>query len=154
MSIWGKIFPLDAPGHDDIANVGFIVGSRCIAVIDTGGSVRIGRELQARIVRRTSRPICYVIDTHVHVDHVLGNFAFKEDKPHFVGHAALADAMIRNRAYFMKEYGADFDAAPSADQIVGPDQTVDRELAGSGKPAAAPHRVADGAHRLRPDRVR
>lgn len=124
----GKNLPLDAPGHDDIANVGFIVGSSCVAVIDTGGSVRIGRELRAQILRRTSRPICYVIDTHVHVDHVLGNFAFKEDKPHFVGHAALVDAMTRNRAYFMKEYGADLEGTPRADQIVGPDLTVERGL--------------------------
>jgi quinoprotein relay system zinc metallohydrolase 2 len=124
----GKDLPLDAPGHDDIANIGFIVGSKCVAVIDTGGSVRIGRELRAAIRRRTPLPICYVIDTHVHVDHVLGNFAFKDDKPHFVGHPALADAMVRNRQYFMKEYGGDFDGSPSADQVVGPDQTVDREL--------------------------
>jgi quinoprotein relay system zinc metallohydrolase 2 len=124
----GKNLPLDAPGHDDIANIGFIVGSRCVAVIDTGGSVRIGRELRAQIRRRTPLPVCYVIDTHVHVDHVLGNFAFQDDKPHFVGHAALADAMNRNRQYFMKEYGGDFDGTPSADQVVGPDQLVDREL--------------------------
>jgi quinoprotein relay system zinc metallohydrolase 2 len=124
----GKDLPLDAPGHDDIANIGFIVGSNCVAVIDTGGSVRIGRELRAAIRRRTPLPICYVIDTHVHVDHVLGNFAFKDDKPHFVGHAALADAMLRNRQYFVKEYGGDLDAPPSPDQVIGPDQTVDREL--------------------------
>ena len=86
----GKNLPLDTPGHDDIANIGFIVGSGCVAVIDTGGSVQIGRELRDQILRRTSLPICYVIDTHVHVDHVLGNFAFTGDRPHFVGHAALA----------------------------------------------------------------
>jgi quinoprotein relay system zinc metallohydrolase 2 len=124
----GKDLPLDVPGHDDIANIGFIVGSNCVAVIDTGGSVRIGRALRASIRRRTALPICYVINTHVHVDHVLGNFAFKDDRPHFVGHAALADAVIRNRQYFMKEYAGDFDGPPGADQVVGPDQLVDREL--------------------------
>jgi quinoprotein relay system zinc metallohydrolase 2 len=120
----GRDLPLDAPGHDDIANIGFIVGSKCVAVIDTGGSVRIGRALEASIRRVTPLPICYVIDTHVHVDHVLGNFAFKDDRPHFVGHAALADAMARNREFFMKEYAADFDGAPGADQVVGPDQLI------------------------------
>jgi quinoprotein relay system zinc metallohydrolase 2 len=124
----GQDLPLDVPGHDDIANIGFVVGSNCVAVIDTGGSVRIGRALRAAVRSRTPLPICYVIDTHVHVDHVLGNFAFEGDKPHFVGHAALADAMVRNRRYFMKEYGGDFDGSPSPDQVVGPDQTVDGEL--------------------------
>src|SRR5450432_521465 len=38
----GRQLPLDAPGHDDIANIGFIVGKKCVAVIDTGGSVGIG----------------------------------------------------------------------------------------------------------------
>jgi glyoxylase-like metal-dependent hydrolase (beta-lactamase superfamily II) len=36
--------------------------------------------------------------------------------------------MIRNRPYFMKEYAGDFDAPPTAEQVVGPDQLVDREL--------------------------
>jgi len=124
----GRDLPLDAPGHDDIANIGFVVGSKCVAVIDTGGSVRIGRELRAEILRRTRLPICYVINTHAHVDHVLGNFAFDQDRPHFVGHPALADAMIRNRPYFLQQYGADFDAVPSAGQVVGPDRRVDGEL--------------------------
>lgn len=124
----GKDLPLDVPGHDDIANIGFVLGSRCVAVIDTGGSVRIGRGLRAEIRRRTKLPVCYVINTHVHVDHVLGNFAFRDDKPHFVGHAALAAAMIRNRPYFIKQFGGDFDGPPSADQVIGPDQLVESEV--------------------------
>ena len=46
-----------------------------------------------------ARPICYVINTHVHVDHVLGNAAFLPDRPSFVGHWALAAAMARSRDY-------------------------------------------------------
>jgi quinoprotein relay system zinc metallohydrolase 2 len=122
----GRNLPLDVPGHDDIANISFVIGNRCVAVIDTGGSVRIGRELRDALRRRTALPICYVIDTHVHVDHVLGNFAFAGDKPSFVGHAALADALIRSRPFFIKEYGADFDGTASADQVIGPDRTVER----------------------------
>src|SRR5580698_7084613 len=43
----GKPLAMDVPGHDDIANIGFIVGAKCVAVIDTGGSMRIGRGLRA-----------------------------------------------------------------------------------------------------------
>jgi len=120
----GKLLPLDAPGHDDIANIGFVVGSRCIAVIDTGGSPRIGRALRAAVKKHSTLPICYVIDTHVHVDHVLGNIAFKDDKPEFVGHAALVDAINRSRGYFLEHYAGDFDAPPNANQIVAPDKLV------------------------------
>ena len=124
----GAPVSLDAPGHDDIANLGFIVGSRCVAVIDTGGSVRIGRALRATVRRHTSLPICYVINTHVHVDHVLGNEAFKEDHASFVGHAALAQAIARSRPFFLKEYARDFDAPATPAQVVGPDRLVESEL--------------------------
>ena len=124
----GAQLPLDAPGHDDIANIGFIVGERCVAVIDTGGSVRIGRALRAAVRQRTARPICYVINTHVHVDHVLGNAAFKDDRPGFVGHASLAQAMLRSRRFFTQEYAQDLDPPGALDQIIGPDRLVESDL--------------------------
>jgi len=124
----GQQLALDAPGHDDIANIGFIVGERCVAVIDTGGSVRIGRALRAVIRQRTRLPICYVINTHVHVDHVLGNAAFRQDRPRFVGHAALAAAIAGSRDFFLQHYPHDLDQPPSAIQIIGPDISVEHTL--------------------------
>jgi quinoprotein relay system zinc metallohydrolase 2 len=124
----GQQLALDAPGHDDIANIGFIVGSRCVAVIDAGGSMRIGRALRSAIRQRTARPICYVINTHVHVDHVLGNAAFRQDRPSFVGHWALATAMERSRDFFLHNYAEDLDQPADAGQIIGPDRTVQQSL--------------------------
>jgi len=124
----GRQVALDGPGHDDIANIGFIVGTRCVAVIDTGGSARIGRALRAAIAARTSTPICYVINTHVHVDHVLGNAAFKRDEPSFVGHARLGEAMLRSTQFFLTHFAGDFDAPPTANQIIAPDRVVEREM--------------------------
>ena len=124
----GKLLALDAAGHDDIANIGFVVGSRCVAVIDTGGSPRIGRALRETIRRRSQQPICYVVNTHVHVDHVLGNVAFKEDKPTFVGHAELVDAIARSRSFFLQQYAGDFDTPATPDQVIGPDKTVTTTL--------------------------
>jgi quinoprotein relay system zinc metallohydrolase 2 len=125
---FGQALALDAPGHDDIANIGFIVGKTCVAVIDTGGSTRIGRALRAAVQQRTSQPICYIINTHVHVDHVLGNFAFTPDHPSFVGHSALPNAIAQNRLFFLAQYPGDLDQPPSAQQIIAPDRLVQAEL--------------------------
>lgn len=120
----GSNVALDAPGHDDIANIGFIIGDRCVAVIDTGGSVSTGRRLRAALRVHTSLPICYVINTHVHVDHLLGNGAFRADHPSFVGHAALAEAVANSREFFVTQYAADLQPPAAADQIIAPDRLI------------------------------
>ena len=88
--------------HADICNISFIVGSKGIAVIDTGGNLKIGQALRSAIREVSSLPILYVINTHVHPDHIFGNAAFIQDKPSFVGHVKLPDAMERRRENYMR----------------------------------------------------
>lgn len=86
--------------HGDICNISFIVGSKGIAVIDTGGTFKVGQRFRDAIASVSNLPVLYVINTHVHPDHIYGNAAFSADKPQFVGHEKLADAMeLRREAY-------------------------------------------------------
>jgi quinoprotein relay system zinc metallohydrolase 2 len=84
---------------DGIANIGFVVGSRAVAVIDPGGSLLDGERLRASIRATTSLPIAYVIATHAHPDHVFGGEAFLADHPVFVGHWRLPAALANRAAY-------------------------------------------------------
>src|SRR5829696_5707097 len=60
-----------------IANAGFIVGRRLLAAVEA----------------QTALPVRYVVNTHFHPDHVLGNAAFARDGVTFVGHENLAEAL-------------------------------------------------------------
>lgn len=96
----GQHLDIDTGYQGDICNISIVIGSKGVAVIDTGGSLHVGQELRKTIRQLTDKPILYVINTHVHPDHIYGNAAFIDDKPQFVGHEKLGEMMaLREEGY-------------------------------------------------------
>lgn len=122
---YGKHVKFDDPLHGDIANIGFIVGDKCVAVIDTGGSVSTGQALLAAIRKTTSKPVCFVINTHIHFDHILGNIVFQNDQVKFIGHLNLEEEVIASRAFFLQQYANDLGNSPTEKSIIGPSHFVE-----------------------------
>jgi quinoprotein relay system zinc metallohydrolase 2 len=124
----GQIAERGPSNMGDQANIGFIRGSRCVAVIDTGGSIAVGQQLRTAIKRRTSLPICYVINTHVHPDHVFGNAAFKQDEVTFVGHSRLPKAMAVRAQNYSRSLVRDLGETVLGSTMIPPKTLVEDKL--------------------------
>ncbi|MEJ8850585.1 quinoprotein relay system zinc metallohydrolase 2 [Variovorax rhizosphaerae] len=127
----GKLEDWAPANGGDVANLGFVVGSRCVAVIDTGGTPAIGQALKAAIDRATTLPVCYVINTHAHPDHVLGNAAFVDaykPAPRFVASARFAQALTAREPYWLNSLKRDFGLTVPRTSIVYPGNSVDKSM--------------------------
>lgn len=124
----------DRHNRGEIANIGFIVGDHCVAVIDSGGSPEQGQALRESIEATTRTPICHVINTHVHPDHIYGNLAFKRPGVTYLGHHKLARAMAMRAPYYAEKSNSDLGFPLSPQHFISPDQpvtdTLDIDLGG------------------------
>jgi quinoprotein relay system zinc metallohydrolase 2 len=120
----GQHADIDVPARGDSANLGVVVGTRCVAVIDSGGSIVTGRALSAAIALLTDKPVCYVINTHVHFDHVLGNAAFVGPGTEFIGQAQLPEALAVSREFFAESFAAELGGEGQGGQVIAPTRQV------------------------------
>lgn len=85
-----RVWVARLPWYD--VNVTLVAGSDGVVVVDTHASEEAGRELRDLVAATVPQPIVAVVNTHHHVDHVLGNAAFG-DVP-VIAHEATAVATV------------------------------------------------------------
>src|SRR5512142_850000 len=78
----------DPPGLMVDANSVFIVNDRDVVVVD---APEASAQMIAALRRITDKPVSYLINTHWHDDHVIGNAAWRAAYPsiRFIGHSSL-----------------------------------------------------------------
>ena len=75
------------------ANNLFVIDDDGVVVVDTNFGSSSTRKVLAALRKITDKPVKYVINTHAHDDHVLGNAVYREAYPQaeFIGHAFLRE---------------------------------------------------------------
>src|SRR5689334_12057209 len=80
----------EPPGLTVNGNSVFIINDDDVVVVDTTLTPGTAREIIAEIKKLTHKPVKYVINTHWHDDHIMGNAAYREAFPgvEFIAHTA------------------------------------------------------------------
>jgi cyclase len=88
----------DLPGLMVDANNVFIINDEDVIVVDANGAPAITKEVLAALRKLTDKPVRYVINTHWHDDHIIGDPVYRAAFPNveFIGHA-------RNREYLSNQ---------------------------------------------------
>jgi uncharacterized sulfatase len=73
---YGKEEYFSKENGGNISNCAFIITKNSVILIDTGSSYEYGLQVKKEIAKITKKPIKYIINTHHHPDHFLGNNAF------------------------------------------------------------------------------
>jgi glyoxylase-like metal-dependent hydrolase (beta-lactamase superfamily II) len=80
----------DPPGLMVDANSLFIVNDQDVVVVD---APEASAEMIAALRKITTKPVTYLVNTHWHDDHVIGNAVWRKAYPgiHFIAHSTLRD---------------------------------------------------------------
>ncbi len=115
----------------DSSNAGFLVTDDGVLVVDTRQHPRDGQDLIDRIHKITNKPIKWVINTHFHGDHHLGNAAFKAIGATIVAQRETAALMAKTFDKEIARRGKFFESRhydPKEVRLVLPDLTFDSEI--------------------------
>lgn len=75
------IGPLDGPSPENKGyrmNLGFVVGSKSVLVVDTGYTIEMAQEMVSKIRKITKLPIKYAVNTNSQAHRFYGNAVFKK----------------------------------------------------------------------------
>ena len=137
----GQVAQTTPDNQGDIANLGFIVGENAVAMIDSGGSVEVGKAALEAIRAVTDKPVRWLVNTHMHPDHVFGDQVFKAAGATIVAHRREPAALAARAEHYAQSMREQLGAKHAGEvEIIYPDETVERHVVDRPRASADPPR--------------
>lgn len=100
---WAWIGPYEGPSKENQGfrmNLGFVISPDAVAVIDSGYTAAMAREMLEQIRAITQLPIRYVINTNSQPHRFMGNDVFRQEGADIIAATEAADRMQNEAAGF------------------------------------------------------
>lgn len=105
------------------SNSAYVVTRDGVLVFDTGASETIGQALRQVIAKTTDKPVRWVVNSHGHGDHWLGNHAFAGAE--IISSAHARTHVTQEGASWVGRFTAMTGGATGDSKVVAPTRTVD-----------------------------
>lgn len=118
----------DLPNPENLgwnANMAFVVTGDGVLVVDTGSSEAMGVALRNTIRMVTDQPVRWIVNTHSHGDHWLGNHAFAADEPQIMAGSAASERMRDQADGWIDSFNEMTGGATGRSRTLFPDRAVD-----------------------------
>jgi len=116
------------------SNSHFVVTEKGVLVFDTGSSELIGKEIISAIKSVTDKPVRWVVNSHGHADHWLGNAAFADTGAEIISTGPSVRTMKEDGQGVVEAFSRMTEGATGSSRIVYPtlllDQREKRNLGG------------------------
>jgi cyclase len=128
----------DFPNPENLgwnANMAFVVTDDGVLVVDTGSSETMGVALRNAIRSVAGQPVRWIVNTHSHGDHWLGNHGFAADNPEIMAGSASIARMKQQADGWIDSFNDMTGGATGQSRTLFPgravDERVERDLGGT-----------------------
>jgi cyclase len=111
------------------SNSTFVVTNDGVLVIDSGSSETIGKALRQVIAGVTDKPVRWIINTHGHGDHWLGNAALADARTEIIASSTARNRIEKEGNEWVARFNAMTAGATGESRVVKPNQVYDARVA-------------------------
>ena len=102
--VWAFVSP-ETTGPIPSGNVLAVIGDESVLVVDSGRFPTLARRMVGDIRRKTDRPVRWVVHTHWHLDHIVGDAELRKAFPHatFVATDFTRRKMVEKQVPYVRD---------------------------------------------------